>query len=304
MVSGGSLKRVLEILVEVATENQDNEMLNNIVSLQQAHTHNEKENALGKLLSSDYSISRTKVINGLLYFIDATPEKYFGRLFASELSPANSTVGNRESSASVDPYTLRQALNDLLQKLVDTYKYEFELNNQHVNFHKQSDYLQEIRVLLARQAVWIMDRMPDIAVSTEYSLVARMLYNTRNIPKAEEYHKKAIEIASSSFDLISHVRSYADFLYLTANRMEGAKQYTAALLPNDTNDNKAINGYTYQMWFRNEALQYAYEDAKEIYKKARQHYESISDLRTRNYWLERLEKEWSAHMPFNVEKPF
>lgn len=303
MLKAGKLKQVFDYLLEIALKNDDNQLHNDLLAMQLSYNENERGRIMNAIQPEDYRIEKTRITNGLLYFIDTISNKYF-----EVTSSTTKTSIELQEELGSEKYTLRTHLNDILQKLVDTYKYEFELDNQKTNFHKQSDYLNERRIILTQQAVWIMDKIHKAVSSAEYNLVARMLYSTSDYIKSEEYHKKAIEAADSSFRLIAVVRSYADFLYLTSRPVEGAKQYDAAILPEDTNQNKATNGFTYQMRFRNEALQvsnlnYDYTEVKEVYKKAKEYFEGISDLRNRAYWLERLEKDWIANVPFIVERP-
>jgi|GEM_PF-4596494 hypothetical protein len=292
-------KQVLDYLLEIAKKNRDEQMQNDIVQLSNAYHQNERQKALGTLEPDNYRIENTRINNSLLYFIDAASDKYFEEIFSSK------TTQLQPKAVDTETYKLRFQLNNLLQQLVSTYEYEFGLNNQHPTYDKQWDYISEKRAMLTLQAVWVIERIPNMVFSKEYNLVARMLYSIRDFSKSEQYHKKAVEVSESSFNLISHVRSYADFLYLSAKPIEGAKQYDAALLPNDTDENKAINGFTYQMRFRNEAIRvsdYNYEEAKRIYHIAKQHYESINNLRDRNYWLNRLDKDWANNLP-HVPKP-
>ncbi len=109
---------------------------------------------------------------------------------------------------------------------------------------------------------------------------------------SDTFWQRAIKAAPSDFYRIINTRGYADFLFRQGRHEQGRRSYQQALdiLNNDTDFNKSVNGYTYQMWMVSEAAHRFNEEAETYYTRAKRLLDSVSHPVMKQNDLNRLEK--------------
>jgi len=100
---------------------------------------------------------------------------------------------------------------------------------------------------------------------------------------ADTYMQNAISVSPSDFYRIINLRGYADFLFRQGRHEPAREKYQEALgiLDNDTDFNKATNGYTYQMWMMSEFYNGFPAESDAHYQRAIGIFNSISNQYTK-----------------------
>ncbi len=298
MLRFGRVTKIFDALFAAAADLGYTELENDLIKLNNRFNRNEKNKINDVTSEESYSNEFNGIIDALLTHINSLPDSYH------QGTPDEKASGSREEQS------LRNQLNTLIKDLIDTNGqiYDLELtpaNERKLNYYRKSSYFTEKQKFFAKQASWIMEQIPSLVSDSEYNLVARALYSSYDWFNAEKYCKIAIEASKEEFNMIANIRSYADFLYLTGRSEEGAEQYKNALqiLPSNNDYNRSVNGYTYMMWFNNEAFAENTDPAISKYQKAKQEFESISNTRVRLNWLNNLDMEWERLMPPHIIRP-
>lgn len=198
---------------------------------------------------------------------------------------------------------IREQLSSIVQELITTLAENSVLqsepmNNRDVLFYSKSSSFSHKLSSLARQASALIELEPTIAFDVELSAVAQALNIVGDIPQADKFFQQAIKASPSDFYKIINLRMYADFLFRQGKHQPGRKIFEDALgiFDNDSDFNKATNGYTYQMWFVSEVwnIPSPHGQAEECYKNARGLIESISATTYRVNFLQSLESARKA----------
>ncbi len=298
MLKAGRVKGVLDQLLEITKEDRFRDIEDEAFGLSRRYDRNEHARKIeGTINQEEYSLELNKIESALLKVVNSLPDDY-------KVTSAAEQVGKEEEQS------LRFQLNSLVKDIIDVNGVQYEMDlvppaERDLYYYRKSGYLNEKRTFLASQAFWVMEKIPNMVSDKEYNIVARSLYSAFDIFNSEKYYQKAIEVSKEEFNKIFNIRSYADFLYLVGRNPEGADQYKKALqlLPSSNDYSRAINGYTYQMWFVNETMSGNTDEAQNIYNQAKQEYESITSTGSRNHWLHSLLMEWNRLMPPDTPAP-
>jgi tetratricopeptide (TPR) repeat protein len=125
----------------------------------------------------------------------------------------------------------RSELRVHLQRLAALSKDNVEiLNNADKLIAGQiSGYIAAEAMLLASQALEIMERIPNYVSATEYNLVANTLSNTGNFYQARIVFQRAIEVSKDTNEELSSLHQYGTLLYATGDIEEGRDMFQKAL---------------------------------------------------------------------------
>jgi len=224
-------------------------------------------------------------------------------VLALVLSVTSATISFQLQKAD-SQRTAREQLSNTVTELID-------LNAKNATFwstpEEQRDnlYYQQLSIIsqkaasFSRQAVYLANSNPSIVTDVEYVTIAQGLVIVGDNLLAESYWRKAVEASPSNFYKVINLRGYADFLFRQGNQELAREKYREALkiFNNDTDYNKATNGYTYQMWMNNEFQSGFPQEAEKLFKRAKILYESISNLFAKNHGLANLHQAKMAIPP-------
>jgi len=191
----------------------------------------------------------------------------------------------------------RQDLSRIIQELSSARAEEQSLvrsgATEHEGVHLQRWQLLWQRMdLLVRRATCLVSARPQLATDIDYVILAQALHLSRMWDRAERAWQEAVERAPSPDYRALNLRGYAEFLFATDRKEEGRKAYRKALgsLPSNTDSNRYVNGYTYQLW-----MQLEYSDVgrmDECYMQAQREFRSMSNARLRAEALEYLQRSY------------
>ena len=194
--------------------------------------------------------------------------------------------------------TIRDQLSSVVKELITTLADNSVLQSQPIQnrdtffYSKSSSFSQKIS-LLARQAYSLIELEPKIAFDVEFWTVAQALQIIGDTSQADNYYRQAIQVSPSDYYKTNNIRGYAQFLFSLGKHQQGRKLFQEALeiLDDNCDNNKAVNGYTYEMWFVTEASSFPspYGMAEECYKNSKMLFESMSDSGYKSNCLQSLE---------------
>jgi|SRR5882672_9675220 len=151
---------------------------------------------------------------------------------------------------------------------------------------------------LARQACELDRMAPKVAFDVELIAIANALGTSGDVESAETYHRRAIERAQNSYYQSINRSLFAGFLFERYRYEEGRDAYRQALavLPCDTDDNKAANVMTYRSWLASEARHFPVPNKQfdSCRAAATKLIESIKSDAMRMGWLNQFDAEWPA----------
>jgi len=201
--------------------------------------------------------------------------------------------------------TIREQFSRIVQELITTLADNSVLQSEPLNerdglFYSKSSSFSHKLSSLARQASALIALEPMIAFDVELSAVAQALNIVGDMPQADNFFQQAIKASPSDFYKIINLRMYAEFLFQQGKHQQGRKVFEDALgiFDNNSDFNKAANGYTYQVWFISEVwnIPSPHGQAEECYKNARGLMESISSSTYRMNLLQSLETARKASL--------
>lgn len=163
-----------------------------------------------------------------------------------------------------------------------------------IGFYQQLSTNSQTAASFTRQAVYLAEKNPELVTDIEFSNIAMGLVIVGDTTLAETYWQKAVDASPSDFYAVVNLRGYADFLFREGNHEKARDSYRKALkvFNNDTDKNKATNGYTYQMWMASERTAGFLEESMQHYERAKNLYESISFTLMREHNLGGLSRAW------------
>jgi tetratricopeptide (TPR) repeat protein len=171
--------------------------------------------------------------------------------------------------------------------------------------HRNATYYQEISSIsqiaasITRQAVFLVNSYPDMVTDVDYVAIAQGLTLVGDNVLADTYMQNAISKSPSNFYRIINLRGYADFLFRQGRHELAREKYQEAvkIFDNNTDFNKATNGYTYQMWMNSEYYSGFSSESDSHYQRAIGIYNSISNQMMKTYNINSLGQARAAFQP-------
>jgi tetratricopeptide (TPR) repeat protein len=201
--------------------------------------------------------------------------------------------------------TARTQLTDLISKLDSVFaefdKLMFENADKSADpyFVGRRSFLNGQKRFLARQAVYLMDQIPDLVTDFEYNRVADAFSSVGDYRLSDKYYVKAIEATDNVEDpdtkayyASMSMRAFARSLFEQRLIEEGRKRYQESLdlIRPDTDLNRYNNAETHQRWALAEADVLEWNEAEDHINKARSFYQSIVNRGRRAQGLANLAK--------------
>ncbi|NTU50150.1 MAG: hypothetical protein HGA87_04575 [Desulfobulbaceae bacterium] len=171
--------------------------------------------------------------------------------------------------------------------------------------HRNATYYQEISSIsqiaasITRQAVFLVNSYPDMVTDVDYVAIAQGLTLVGDNVLADTYMQNAISKSPSDFYRIINLRGYADFLFRQGRHELAREKYqeAAKIFDNNTDFNKATNGYTYQMWMNSEFYSGFSSESDSHYQRALGIYNSISNQMMKTYNINSLGQARAVFQP-------
>jgi tetratricopeptide (TPR) repeat protein len=214
------------------------------------------------------------------------------------------TITAQKKSLDERTRTIRTQLTDVLGRLTSLYieaaKLAHEAKDDHQYLDSLSTALNQQNGFLLEQAVYLSKQIPALVTTYEFNTIAVADTNAGNLIRAEDYQRRAIDVAPTDLYKSQAVRGYAVFLYPQGRLNEGREQFRRALdlLKGEDNLVHSTKGYTYQMWALNERhFARSPERANELFENARKEYGAIDVEFVRNYAIARLDTVRTSGQP-------
>jgi len=133
---------------------------------------------------------------------------------------------------------------------------------------------------LLRQAMTIVDQIPDQVSSTEFGVIANWNLRVGDFLAAERYFQESIASAESDHYRIYPLRNYAIFLFGQQRPEEGRSEYRKALesLHAVNDQGHWENGQTYKMWAESEVWLNGMTEAESLLENAHDAFSRISNV--------------------------
>ena len=138
-----------------------------------------------------------------------------------------------------------------------------------------------------------------MVTDVDYVAIAQGLTLVGDNVLADTYMQNAISKSPSNFYRIINLRGYADFLFRQGRHEFAREKYQEAvkIFDNDTDFNKATNGYTYQMWMNSEFYSGFSSESESHYQRALGIYNSISNQMIKIYNINSIGQARAAFQP-------
>jgi tetratricopeptide (TPR) repeat protein len=193
--------------------------------------------------------------------------------------------------------TIRGQLSDVLRQigsaLLENQKLLHEVGQDNPEYFQQlSAAVNQQQLFLQQQAIYLAVQIPDLVSSVEYIAVAYVSVLQGDVIRADEYYKKAVELAPDSAYRLTARRAYAWFLFTQRRFEEGRRQYEMALSDYTGSDNLARSqrGLTYQFLGQNELnFANAPRRAEEAFESAEGEFKGIDIESVRQTALKNLQ---------------
>lgn len=227
-----------------------------------------------------------------------------GKAPDQEIADLKAEIERLRASASIEQGTaaqferrlaLRSNLTDLLSKIIRAQLDNAKLFKDHANdaayMQIVSSTLNQENAFLLNEATMLMEQIPDFVGAVEYNTVAYSFVNAGEVARAEEYYRRAINVAKSPFERTTAQRSFASFLFSMGRFEEARALYRDALnqLPESDTFTRQTNGYTLQMWAWNEAFVASNpEQADQVFAQAQAEFAAVENPVRRNQLLSAL----------------
>jgi tetratricopeptide (TPR) repeat protein len=203
--------------------------------------------------------------------------------------------------------TIRDQLSGVAQDLIQALADNEELlgtppNQQDSVFHRRNSSMQQKLAALSGQASALVNEAPEIVYDVEYSVLAQALEYVGDLPEAERCWKEAVRISRSHYYTIVFKRGYGAFLIRQGEQQRGRATFEEALAiwSNTTDFNKLTNGFTYQFWGSAELVASAHGRAADLFREAREIYETVSSSPLKAQLLNRLRVVQPNQMPLGL----
>lgn len=215
----------------------------------------------------------------------------------SAFSFALSYVTLRQKSAE-NKRTLRNQLSDTIMKLDSVFaefdKLVFENSTEYHNpyFVGRRSFLNGQKRFLARQAVSFMNQIPNQVSDFEYNRVADAFSSIGDFEEGNEFYKRAVNAASTSYYKSINARAFARSLFNQGNTESGRKMFKIAidLVKPDSDVKRFHTAETYQRWAIAEADSNNLDVAVDRINAAEKIYKEISNEQTRDRGLNNLKE--------------
>ncbi len=292
-------KVALDYLVTVVDAANDKDMENALIIIRTELETVSRNNVLGTIQADEFQTKLNQININILKIIDYLPDSYLNAINTpSAAAIVSSTKGNDESSPS-NRLIVSAFLRELLDLEIQNAEDHTDANYAN-NFNLNSWYNTK-RQTLVNQIIWFLESTHTTVSSSEYLNIARALVSVFDDTKAEQYFKRAISTIDVYTDSVTSkltaVRSYANFLYTKGRSEEGAKQYDSAIMQGEDGTTYSLNGYTRQMQFGSEWEVQNFTAANIAADAAKNYYNKINYVGTRNYWLNLLSTTVNAKKP-------
>ncbi len=151
--------------------------------------------------------------------------------------------------------------------------------NRNTTYYQKLSSISQVAASITRQAVFLVNSYPEMVTDVDYVTIAQGLTIVGDNLLADTYNQNAIAKSPSDFYRIINLRGYADFLFRQGRHESAREKYQEAVkvFNNDTDINKATNGYTYQMWMNSEFYNGFPAEAESHYQRALGIYNTISN---------------------------
>lgn len=171
--------------------------------------------------------------------------------------------------------------------------------NRKATHYQELSSISQMAALITRQAVFLVNSYPDMANDADYVAISQGLTLAEDNLLADTYMQKAIDKSPSDFYRIINLRGYADLLFRQGRHESARERYQEALkiFDNNTDFNKATNGYTYQMWMNSEFNSGFPTESELYYQRALTLYNSISNQMTKTNNVSSLKQAKAAFQP-------
>jgi tetratricopeptide (TPR) repeat protein len=155
--------------------------------------------------------------------------------------------------------TLRLALTDVIEKLVETdwQRSELDRSNEGTINDKVIEsrrILNSKRSYLAWQGDYIAKQVPHLATDSDFSNLARAFAAINDYDRARSYWEQCIRKSTTPTIRSISLRGYARFLFIQGELDAGRRLYRESLeerVP-DTDETRRIRADTYVMWMKAE----------------------------------------------------
>jgi tetratricopeptide (TPR) repeat protein len=288
----------LSYLETVFAAKAEKQTLNLILLLQSQYNEFKKSKSEGIISASDANMTLNQIKLNIFSIIDDTPEEDFKEVEQKNAQQSNSDSGN----------LIFLEILKLIRELTD-FNIELVKHFHSDNYLAIGTNMNTKREVVLNQLIKLI-RMSNFELSVpDYKVIGDAFFNIFDYQRAEEYYQNAITkvdaYTDSSTSKVNAIRTYAGFLYNTSRPDEAFKQLETAILQNNSELSKLLNGYTCALIFFNEANVSNFDTALDFYKKSLQFYKSISNTSIRNYWLIELENNWenSKAIAANLVQP-
>ena len=171
--------------------------------------------------------------------------------------------------------------------------------HRNANYYQEISAISQIAASMTRQAVFLVDSFPDMVTDVDCVAIAQGLTLVGDNVLADTFMQHAISKSPSDFYRIINLRGYADFLFRQGRHEPAREKYQEAvkIFDNDTDFNKATNGYTYQMWMSSEFYSGFASESESHYQRALGIYNSISNQMMKAYNINSLGQARAAFQP-------
>lgn len=158
------------------------------------------------------------------------------------------------------------------------------------NVNGMFSFYNDQRVFLARQAVFLIEQIPQYVSDAEYAVVARAFDSAGDAALATEYWTKCLDSCRTPATRAFQLRGYAAYLFNQGEVVEGRKRYHQSVesTGNVSDRDKHTLGETYLRWSKHELNAGFPEISAELVTKSRQAFESIGFGPLRVHGLEIL----------------
>lgn len=294
---GNDPMEALSYLETVFAAKADKQTFNLILLLQSQYNELKKAKSEGTISAGDANMTMNQIKLNIFSIIDDTSEEDF-----KEVEPKNAQHGS--DSNNMIFLEILKLIRELTDFNIELAKYFNEPNYLVVATNTNTK-----REVVVNQLIKLI-RISDFELSVpDYKVIGDTFFNLFDYQRAEEYYKNAVtkvdEYTDSATSKVNAIRTYAGFLYNSGRPVEAFKQLETAILQNNSELSKLLNGYTCALIFFNEANVSNFDNALDFYKKALNFYQSINNSSIRDYWLIELKNNWhnSKAASTNLEQP-
>jgi tetratricopeptide (TPR) repeat protein len=171
--------------------------------------------------------------------------------------------------------------------------------NRTVEYFQEASSNSQIAASITRHAVFLVNSYPDMVNDVDYVAIAQGLTIAGDNLLADSYMQNAIDKSPSELYRIINLRGYANFLFRQGRHELARDKYREALkiFDNNTDFNKATNGYTYQMWMGSEFDSGFPNESESHYKRALGLFNSISNNFMKAYSIDSINRVKAAFPP-------